>query len=313
MSILVTGRRGQLATALVEEGGRRGVAVIAAGRPELNLTDAASVARALREMSPELVINAAAYTAVDKAESEAAAARDVNALGAARIAEACAARGVPLIHISTDYVFDGRKGAPYVESDATAPTGIYGASKLEGERLVAAACRRHVILRTSWLYSPWGSNFLRTMLRLAETKAEIGVVDDQLGNPTYAPHLAGAILDVAARLRQEPPASVWGTYHLAGAGSTSWCGLAREIFRVSAALGGPSARVRPIATHAYKTAARRPADSRLDCSLARSVFGVALPPWREGVRDCLARLPLAAARGGAAVDRIVSPPPEAAP
>jgi dTDP-4-dehydrorhamnose reductase len=300
LKVLVTGTQGQLARSLSEAAGRRGDAIVAAGRPDLDLTDPASIERAVARATPDLVVSAGAYTAVDKAESEAALAHAVNGQGPGAVAAACARAGIPVIHISTDYVFDGRKAAPYLESDRTGPLNVYGRSKLEGERRIAAGCTRHVILRTSWVHSPFGHNFIKTMLRLAQTRPEIGIVADQVGNPTYAPHLAEAVLAIASRLVADPESDrLAGIYNAAGQGAATWFGLAEEVLRCSRSLGGPSARVRPIATIEYPTPAARPANSRLDCVKLQRVFGIGLPPWEVGVRDCVARLvqPMKGAEG----------------
>lgn len=290
--VLVTGSSGQLSICLAEAGPRTGIEVITAGRPSLDLTAPRSVTEAIARHRPDAIVNAAAYTAVDKAEAEPDAAFSVNGLGAGVVATAAESAGVPLIHISTDYVFDGSKSSPYCEEDEVAPASVYGRSKLEGERRVAAATPRHVILRTAWVHSPFGSNFVRTMLRLAASRTDITVVDDQTGSPTYAPHLAVAILAVVRKIGRlesgAPP--IWGCYHAAGSGSTSWCGLARAVFSVSGRLGGPTAAIRPIATRDYPTAATRPANSRLDSTRLATVLGVALPDWRLGVEDCVTRL-----------------------
>jgi dTDP-4-dehydrorhamnose reductase len=266
-----------------------GMDIVAVGRPELDLAHPTSVRHAIEAARPTVVVNAAAYTAVDKAESEPDLAFRVNAGGAEAVGLAAHALGVPVIHLSTDYVFDGTKPTSYVESDPVAPLGAYGRSKLEGERRLAAACPRHVILRTAWVHSPYGHNFTRTMLRLAGARPEISVVDDQLGCPTYAPHLARAIVQLAARLIGDRDAP-WGTYHAAGTGTATWCGFAREIFAVSARLGGPSAAIKPITTAEYPTPARRPANSRLDSRRLATNFGLGLPDWREGVAACVAVL-----------------------
>ncbi len=237
-----------------------------------------------------MVVNAAAYTAVDKAESERTLAHAVNALGAEYIARACAAHSIPLIHISTDYVFDGMKDGPYLEYDATGPINVYGRTKLEGEQRVAAACERHLILRTAWVHSPWGANFVKTMLRLAAAQPNIGVVDDQKGSPTYVPHLAEIVLAIAGRAVTDPAATRWGIYHAVGSGETTWFGFAREVFRHAAERGLPVAEVAAIATSAYPTPARRPANSRLNCDRLRLSFGLELPDWRVGAQSCVARL-----------------------
>lgn len=291
MKILVTGTAGQLAQSLIEAGIAAGVDVVAMRRPQLDLTVPGTLRTAIADASPDLVVNAAAYTAVDKAESEEALAHKVNAAGARELAEQCARADAALIHISTDYVFDGRKPAAYVESDATAPINAYGRSKLGGEIGVAAACPRHVILRTSWVYSPFGTNFVRTMLRLGAERDDLGVVDDQLGCPTYAPHLAQTILRIAAQLEGARPGDPrWGLYHAAGQGETTWCGFAREIFRTAQSLGRQTPVLRAISSADYPTPARRPANSRLDCSKLAATFGSRLPDWQEGTRSCVGRL-----------------------
>jgi dTDP-4-dehydrorhamnose reductase len=289
MKALLIGTQGQLARSLIEASRSEDIELLALGRPTIDLRDPASCVAAISEAKPDAVINAAAYTMVDKAETEPEAAFAVNALGAEALARACAARDIPVLHISTDYVFDGTKPTAYVEDDRVAPLGIYGRSKLEGERRVAAACARHLILRTSWVHSPYGSNFVKTMLRLAGTRDEIAVVDDQVGNPTYAPHLAVAILTIAKRAIRERDLA-WGTYHAAGTGDVTWCGLARQVLRVADRLGGPKAAVRAITTADYPTPARRPANSRLDCNRMHAVLGPRLPPWQDGVEDCVRRI-----------------------
>ena len=292
MRLLVAGAQGQLARALQDAAqGVDELAVVALGRPQLDLTDRASIARAMAVARPDVVVNAAAYTAVDKAESDAAAAFAVNSDGAGALAAAAASRGCPIIHISTDYVFDGSKPDPYLETDAANPINVYGRSKLAGEAAVAGANGRHVILRTAWVYSAHGHNFLKTMLRLARERAELRVVADQQGTPTYARHLADAVLAIAASLAQgKAPQGPWGTYHVTAAGETTWAGFAADIVAAGAALGVPQVPVIPISTSQYPTPARRPANSRFDCHKLQRVFGLALPPWQQGVRDCLAEL-----------------------
>lgn len=289
MRLLAIGSSGQLARSLTGMVAPSGSAIIAMGRPELDLLQPASITTALDAVQPDVVVNAAAYTAVDKAESEPEMALAVNAIGTEALARACALRAIPFIHVSTDYVFDGSKSSPYSEADPVAPLGAYGRSKLEGEQRVAAVCVKHIILRTAWVFSPYGQNFVKTMLRLAGSRPEISVVDDQIGNPTYAPHLAAAIVEVAkaAARREDVP---WGIYHAAGSGEVTWCGLAREVFAVSESLGGPKAGVRAITTAEYPTPAKRPANSRLECTRLGNAFGVELPAWRAGVEDCVRQL-----------------------
>ncbi len=291
MRLLIAGWQGQVARALVELApSAADVEAFAVGRPGLDLCNAATIKRAMTDFHPDVIINSAAYTAVDKAESEQEAAFALNRTGAGLLAEEAAKRGAAIIHISTDYVFDGRKSAPYAETDAVAPQNVYGHSKLQGEQAVRQMNPEHVIARTAWVYSATGSNFVKTMLRLAGGRDSLRVVDDQIGNPTYAPHLAKALLEIARKVRHTPRDDQWGTYQLAGVGDVSGCGVAREVFRVSAELGGPSASVTPISTADYPTPAARPKNSRLDCSKAEQMFGVALPDWREGVRECVTRL-----------------------
>lgn len=291
MRLLIAGAQGQLARAMIELApAAADVTAFAVGRPALDLTAPASVLSALADFKPDVIVNAAAYTAVDRAEQEPEAAMSLNAEGPARLAEAAARRGAVLIHISTDCVFDGAKSTPYVEEDPTAPLSAYGRSKLAGEEAVRAAAERHIILRTSWVFSPYGTNFVRTMLRMARERDEVRVVDDRIGCPTYAPHLAAAVLSVARATTNEDDYGSWGTYHAAGTGAVTWCGFAREIMRLSAAHGGPSIPVVPITTAQYPTAAPRPVNSHLDCSKLAGNFGIKLPPWQEGLADCIERL-----------------------
>lgn len=289
--ILILGRSGQVATALRARLPADGHAVEALGRDVLDLSDPAAARAAVRERAPEVVINAAAYTAVDKAETDEAAARALNSTGPAAAAEAAASLGAAFIHFSTDYVFDGSKGAPYREDDAPSPLGVYGRTKLEGEQGVAAANPRHVILRTSWVCSPVGSNFLKTMQRLAGEREELSVVDDQRGRPTFARDLAEAVAGIlTATASASLPANPWGVFHAVSQGETTWCGFAQAIMDGSAARGGPSCRVRPIATSDYPTPARRPADSRLCTERLAAVYGLNLPHWQIALEACLDEL-----------------------
>lgn len=291
MRLLIAGWQGQLARALVEAAANRAeIKAVALGRPGLDLVRPGTIHSTLADTRPDIVINTAAYTQVDRAEQEEAAAMALNAEGARLIAEAAARRGAVIVHVSTDYVFDGTKAAPYVETDPTGPINAYGRSKLAGERAVAAANPRHLILRTAWVHSATGANFVKTMLRLGRERTEVRVVDDQVGSPTYAPHLAAAILAIAAQVRSLGAAAPWGTYHAAGTGSVSWCGLAREVFAVSARLGGPRPAVVAIPSADYPTPARRPANSRLDCGKLAASFGVRLPDWRQGVEEGVRRM-----------------------
>lgn len=282
--ILITGGSGQVAQALYALAGRRQVTARLVGRPELDFDRPGTIAACLAASRPWLVVNAAAYTGVDAAEQDAAAADRANHLGPAELARLCAQAGIKLVHISTDYVFDGRKGAPYVEDDATAPTGVYGATKLAGEQAVLALGGECMVLRTSWVYSATGRNFVRTMLNAAQRTNKLRVVADQVGCPTAAADLAQVILGIAARLRDDDCLEEHrGVFHAAGCGSTTWHGLAEAVFEEAARLGRPPPVVEPIATADWPTPAARPPDSRLDCSRLERVFGQSLPPWRGSV------------------------------
>jgi dTDP-4-dehydrorhamnose reductase len=290
MRIVVTGVSGQVATALSELGASGRAEVILVGRPALDLARPATVQDALKGLRADVIVNAAAYTAVDKAESDAAMAFAVNATGAGAVAQAARDLAVPIVHLSTDYVFDGEKKEAYVEGDPVGPTGVYGASKLAGEQAVANGNPLHVILRTAWVYSATGANFVKTMLRLAHSKAELGVVHDQVGNPTAAPDIAEAIFAISNALTRKGSPERFGVFHLSGQGQASWAEFAEAIFDDAKRRGAPHAAVKPIATSEFPTAARRPANSRLNCDKARRVYGVALPHWRTSLGQCLDRL-----------------------
>jgi dTDP-4-dehydrorhamnose reductase len=289
--ILIFGERGQMATALARAYAARRDMVRCVGRAAADIADRAAVDVAVSAFSPELIVNAAAYTAVDKAEDEEREAFLVNRDGAAHIAEAAHKAGAPLVHISTDYVFDGTKATPYVETDAPNPVSAYGRSKLAGEVAVSAALPDHVILRTSWVCGPDGSNFVKTMLRLAGQRPEIGVVDDQWGSPTFAADLAQAIARIGEALLGTPDrAPLAGVYHASGTGETTWCRFARAIMAGAEKHGLPCCRVKAITTAEYPTRARRPANSRLDCGELARVFGLHLPDWQASLDICLAQL-----------------------
>ncbi|MFY9655110.1 MAG: dTDP-4-dehydrorhamnose reductase [Methylocystis sp.] len=289
MRIVVTGVKGQVASSLLERAKAR-CDIVALGRPDLDLADRDSVLRALEAAQADAIVNAAAYTAVDKAEQEETLAFRVNAEGAAHVAEAAARIGAPLLQFSTDYVFDGALKRPYVETDQTNPTGAYGRSKLEGDKRVRAAQPDSVVLRTAWVYSPFGANFVRTMLRLGETREEVGVVADQLGNPSSALDIADALIALAERLVSDRSADLRGVFHMAGQGEASWADLAEATFAAAERSGRKLVRVKRITTADYPTPAKRPANSRLDCGKLERVFGVALPPWRASLETTVARL-----------------------
>ena len=289
MRILVTGREGQVVRALVKlVSSRPELVVLPVGRPNFDLTSSVSPLPLFEGYRPDLIVNAAAYTAVDQAENEPEVAHAANSRGAGLVAAAAASINVPVIQISTDYVFAGDGEYPYRETDPVGPAGVYGASKLAGERAVAEANPNHAILRTAWVYAAEGKNFVRTMLRLAKSRDEVGVVADQFGNPTSATDIAEGIIKVALNLLRKPEdPALRGTFHMTAAGETSWAGFAEAIFMEAERRGGPSARVRPIATSDYPTPARRPANSRLNCRKLYQAHGVALPPWQDGLARCI--------------------------
>lgn len=291
MRILVTGREGQLVTSLVERSKSvPGIEVATLGRPELDLESGDSLDATVARAAPDLVINAAAYTAVDTAEDEPGRAMAVNARGAGALARAARAAGARLVQISTDYVFDGALERPYREDDPVNPLGVYGRSKLAGEEAVRDEDPDSVVVRIAWVYSPFGRNFLKTMIAASRQRDELSVVADQFGNPSSALDLADGLLAMAATWRGSSGAGIGQTYHLTGGGETSWHGFAGEILAVSARLGGPSARVRPISTSEWPTRAPRPKDSRLDSAKFERDFGYRAPPWQSATEEIVKRV-----------------------
>ena len=278
--LLVFGRTGQVARELA----RLAPEARFLGRDEADLSDPDACARAIRESGCQAVINAAAYTAVDRAETEPDLAGQINAAAPAAMASAAAGLRIPFVHISTDYVFDGSGDQPWVETDPTGPLGVYGASKHDGERGIAAAGGQWAVLRTSWVFSAHGANFVKTMLRLGAERDELRVVADQHGGPTPAADIASACLTMAQAMRAEP--ALGGVYHFSGAADTNWAGFAREIM----AQAGLACRVTDIASSDYPTPARRPMNSRLDCSAIRRDFGISRPDWRAGLAQVLLEL-----------------------
>ena len=274
--ILVFGKRGQVATELQRLSG-----VVAMGRDDVDLSDPAVCAAAIHEHAPKAVINAAAYTAVDRAEDEEDLATVINGEAPASMAKACAELGIPLVHISTDYVFNGRGNTPYRPEDATEPQTAYGRSKLVGETGIRESGAVYAILRTSWVVSAHGANFVKTMLRLSDTRDALNVVADQIGGPTPARHLAKACLQIANQLIQDTTKS--GTYHFSGAPDVSWADFATEIFDQA----GRTMTVTPIPTAEYPTPAKRPLNSRMKCCSAEHVFGIKRPNWRDGLKEIL--------------------------
>jgi len=296
--VVVTGREGQVASALAERA-RDDIEIVRLGRPELDLAGPPdAIVSAIGQARPELIVSAAAYTQVDKAETEPDVAFAINERGAGAVARAASELGVAIVHLSTDYVFDGLKSAPYAEADSTRPTGVYGASKLAGEHAVLEENADSVVLRTAWVYSPFGSNFVKTMLRLAADRDEVAVVADQRGNPTNALDIADGIIAVARNLAASDDPELRGVFHMAGSGEASWAELAEATFAVSAARGGPSATVRRIDTAEYPTAARRPENSRLDCGKLARVHGITLPDWHNVLEREVSRLLQPADSGG---------------
>lgn len=290
MRVIVTGREGQVVQSLIERArDMPGIEIVAVGRPELDLARLDSIAEALAGTRPDVIVSAAAYTAVDRAEDEHELAYAINETGAGEVAKVANRLGVPVLHLSTDYVFDGNNEHPYDETAQTSPRGIYGASKLGGERAVADANPRHLIFRTAWVYSAFGSNFARTMLRLAAQRTEVAVVADQWGNPTSAHDIADAVLRAAATALGSD-FDAWGIYHLAGTGTTNWSGFARQIFKSSRAYDGPFAEVKDITTADYPTKAHRPANSRLATEKFGSVFGWTAPDWKQSTDRVVKRL-----------------------
>ena len=285
--ILVAGKNGQVATALSRAQNDDMVVLKAAGRDEMDVTSVGDIEAAFSSFHPDLLINTAAYTAVDKAETDAELAFAVNDGGAANLARISANANVPIIHLSTDYVFDGKKSTPYSETDAVSPLGVYGKSKLAGEQAVARVNPQHMIIRTSWVYSPYGGNFVSMMLKLAQTRDEIGVVADQIGHPTSADDLANGLFGLANALRLQSERFQAGLYHMSGATPASWDELATFTFQESTRLGGPSATVKQLSSEEYPTLAPRPANSCLDCRKLEQTYSIRLQDWQSGVRACL--------------------------
>ena len=289
--ILVTGATGQVASALRERAGTGAdVDLSCVGRPELDLAQPRSIEHALDSWRPDIIINAGAYTNVDKAEDEPDEAMKINALAPGILGRAARRTGARIIHLSTDYVFDGSKADPYLETDAVGPRCVYGRSKLEGEEALRESGADHIVFRTAWVYSPFSRNFVRTMLALAGQRQQLNVVNDQIGNPTSALDIADAILTLVKRWRTEPHLGLGEIYHCAGTGSASWCEFARSTFEYSRDLGGPYAEALPITTDQWPSKAVRPHYSMLDCSKLERDFDWRAPHWRDSVRDVVNRL-----------------------
>jgi len=285
MKVLINGRHGQVSHELQRRLGAVGELIVL-GRDQLDLAQPDQIRRQVQNIRPDLIINAAAHTAVDLAESEPQSAFAINAVAPGILAEEALALDIPLIHYSTDYVFDGTKAGPYNEDDMPNPLGVYGKSKLAGEQAIRDVQGKHLILRTSWVYSTHGRNFLLTMQRLLQEKPELRVVADQIGAPTWAGTIAGSTLALIERW-QTSTAANWGTYHLTAQGETSWFGFAQAIGEALRQQGKPCAKLIPIPTSDYPTPAARPLNSRLDCSRLQTDWGVSQPDWQTALRECL--------------------------
>jgi dTDP-4-dehydrorhamnose reductase len=282
--VLIFGKTGQVGRELGRVAWPSSASIVQLNRSECDLSVPARAAQKVLETMPDVVINAAAHTAVDRAESEPGLAAAINRDAPSAMADACRATGARLIHISTDYVFDGCKRAPYCEDDPVAPLSVYGRTKEEGEAAIRVRLTEHVILRTSWVFAAHGSNFVRTMLRLARERTELRIVADQRGAPTAARDIARAIAGIANRIAMGR--GVWGTFHFASSEATSWVGFVEAIF----ALRGVSPQLVPITTEEYKTPARRPLYSVLDCGRVREVYGIVQPSWRAALADVMGEL-----------------------
>lgn len=296
--ILIAGRSGRVARDLVAEAERAGVSVRAVGRPELDIEDADSIARVIAAEAPRAIINAAGLVAVDDAERNPERAFALNRDGAARLAAVAASAGIPFLHLSSDYVFDGGKGAPYTEDDPVVPLSVYGRSKAEGEKAVLATDPGAIVVRTSWVFGTTGSNFLTTMLRLAETQEVVRVVADQRGTPTASFDLARALLAMTLRRVRTPDDVTPGIFHVAGTGETTWYGFAAAIFAGWARRGRRVPRLDAISAADWSGPARRPCDSRLDCDKLARAFGIRLLDWHGALEACLDALAAADDRRG---------------
>ena len=285
IAVLQFGTVGQLGRELIRAAsGHANLSIRALHLDQVDFRHPQQVIDAVRSAGPlDAVVNATAYTAVDKAEAEQNLARQINAVSVAALAQTCRERNIPLVHVSTDYVFDGTKAEPYLESDKPNPLGTYGRTKLEGEEAIRVAMDRHVIVRTSWVYSAHGANFVKTMLRLGAERDELRIVDDQQGAPTSAANLASAILAIVTRIAAGGGPELFGTFHYTDSGETTWRRFAEAVFEEAASRIAIKARIIPITTTDYPTPARRPMNSRLDCIKIEHVYGVVRPPWRESL------------------------------
>ena len=287
MKILVTGANGQVDTSIRNCPTAKNHEIITIGRPEIDLSEYDKLKSAIKEANPDIIISSAAYTAVDKAETESDIAYVINALAPKAIGEIATELNIPVIHISTDYVFSGDKSTSYKEEDATGPIGVYGKTKLEGEKFLAAATSNHVILRTAWVYSPYGNNFVKTMLRLGETRDELNVVADQQGCPTYAPEIAQACITIAERITKDKSKELRGIFNLTGQGKASWAQFAKTIFAEAEKFGCKKIKVNEITTDQYPTPAKRPKNSLLSSQKLLDIHGIELDNWEKSTKKCV--------------------------
>lgn len=290
MKILITGKNGQVVQSFLEISKDADYEVITLGRPEVDFANPSNLKEAIIAHKPDAIINAAAYTAVDKAESEPEIAKMVNVIATQEIAKAANELEIPLVHISTDYVFSGDKDTPYVETDEVAPCSIYGKTKLAGEEIIPQLHNNYAIFRTAWVFSPFGNNFVKTMLRLGETRDELNVVADQFGCPTSALEIARAIKIIVLRLIEDNSQDLRGIFHLTAGGETNWAGFAKEIFTQNKEMSGKEVIVNSISTEQYPTPAKRPKNSRLNCDKLATYYGIKLPNWEISLKECLLML-----------------------
>ncbi len=288
MRILVTGAAGQVGTELVLSGSKKGHEILGFTRKDLDITNEDVVLRTISDLTPDVVINPAAYTAVDQAETDRELAYIINRDGPANLAKACSKNNIPLIHISTDYVYDGSKSGAYTENDPVQPVNVYGASKEAGEAAIREILDQHIIMRTSWVFSSHGGNFVKSMLRLGHNRDELNIVADQRGGPTSASDIAGASIRIAEHVHSQ--SDLWGTYHFSGAPETSWYEFAQEIFNQASGLVAKAPTVRPIPTTDYPTPARRPLNSVMNCEKIFKAFGIQQPAWKNSLNKVLQEL-----------------------
>lgn len=288
LKVLITGAQGQVGKELTQIANEKGFDVVAASRADLDITQAQSVENYITKCQPDIIINAAAHTAVDKAESEQDLAFAINRDGAKNIANACKKQNIPLLHISTDYVFDGTKSEPYSEDDTVSPLGVYGESKWQGEEVIRKNLNDYLILRVAWVFGAQGNNFVKTMLRLGKERDELNVVADQFGGPSPAKDIALTLIDLVEQYQTDNTLA-WGTYHYCGNSKTTWYHFAKEIFKQAFELGllNKKVKVNPITTEEYPTAAERPGNSMLDCSKLKTTFGIEMPEWKKALKQVL--------------------------